>query len=119
MKTYKAISLKQPWADMVVTGRKTIETRKWNTRYRGDLIICSSAKPTDMGIAGCALGIVEIYDARPMQKEDEKKACIKVYPKAHAWLLRNIRRITKPVSIKGQLGIFTVKLPRLVIRRVG
>lgn len=119
MKTYKAISLKQPWADMVVKGEKTIETRKWNTHYRGDLVICSSAKPTDLGIAGHALGIVEVYDVRPMQKKDEKEACIKVYPKAHAWLLRNIRRITKPIPIKGQLSIFTVRLPKFTTRRVG
>jgi hypothetical protein len=119
MKTYKAISLKQPWADMVVEGKKTVETRKWNTKYRGDLVICSSAKPTGIGVTGCALGIVEIYDARPMQKKDEKKACIAVYPKAHGWFLQNIRRITKPIPVKGQLGIFTVQLPRFTTRRIG
>lgn len=32
---YKAISLKQPWANWVAEGKKMIETRKWTTRYRG------------------------------------------------------------------------------------
>jgi len=38
----KAISLKQPWANFIRDGRKTIETRAWKTEYRGDLLICSS-----------------------------------------------------------------------------
>lgn len=103
---------------MVVEGKKTIETRKWNTRYRGDLIICSSANPKDQGLAGHALGIVEVYDVRPMQKKDEKAACVRMYPKAHAWSLRNIRRITMPVPVKGKLGIFTIQLPRFTARSV-
>ncbi|HEX3152157.1 MAG TPA: ASCH domain-containing protein [Gemmataceae bacterium] len=30
-----ALSLKQPWATLVVSGRKTIEIRKWATTVRG------------------------------------------------------------------------------------
>lgn len=39
----KAISLLQPWATLVAMGVKTIETRSWSTKYRGPLVICSSA----------------------------------------------------------------------------
>lgn len=35
----KVISIRQPWASLVVTGYKKIETRGWNTKYRGELII--------------------------------------------------------------------------------
>lgn len=35
----KAISLYQPWASAVALGIKTIETRRWQTRHRGPLII--------------------------------------------------------------------------------
>lgn len=38
----KAISLWEPWASLMMTGAKTIETRSWQTNYRGDLLICSS-----------------------------------------------------------------------------
>jgi len=31
----KVLSLRQPWADLIVDGRKKVETRKWNTSYRG------------------------------------------------------------------------------------
>jgi len=41
----KAISVKQPWAALIRVGFKTIETRVWTTKHRGDLLICASAKP--------------------------------------------------------------------------
>lgn len=73
----KAISLKQPWANLVASGKKTIETRKWSTKYRGDLVICSSQNPK-IEPYGKALCIVELYDVKPMEKKHEKGACIKV-----------------------------------------
>jgi ASCH domain. len=38
----KAISLMQPWASLVETGAKKIETRSWSTKYRGPLAIHAS-----------------------------------------------------------------------------
>lgn len=108
-KVYKAISLKQPWANLVASGKKSIETRKWSTNYRGDLIICSSQKPK-INPAGYALCIVELYDVKPMTVKDEKKACIALYPKAHSWFLRNLRLIKPIIPVKGQLGIFELKM---------
>jgi activating signal cointegrator 1 len=35
----KALSLTQPWASLIVTGAKQIETRSWYTAYRGPLLI--------------------------------------------------------------------------------
>lgn len=35
----KALSLRQPWAWMVVHGGKGIENRRWNTRFRGSFLI--------------------------------------------------------------------------------
>jgi len=106
---YKAISLKQPWANLVTSGKKTIETRKWSTKYRGDLVICSSQNPK-IEPYGKALCIVELYEVRPMKKKDEKNACIKVYPKAQAWFLRNLRPISPPIPVKGSLSIFNLGL---------
>lgn len=108
-KVWKAISLKQPWANLVASGKKTIETRKWSTNYRGDLVICSSRKP-NIYPAGHALCVVELYDVKPMVKKDEKKACIKLYPKAKSWFIRNLRPINPIIPVKGYLGIFNLKL---------
>ena len=38
----KCLSLKQPYADLLATGRKTIEIRKWNTNFRGPFLIHAS-----------------------------------------------------------------------------
>jgi len=35
----KALTLTQPWATLVAIGAKRIETRSWNTQYRGPLAI--------------------------------------------------------------------------------
>jgi hypothetical protein len=35
----KAITLWQPWASLIATGAKKIETRSWKTNYRGPLAI--------------------------------------------------------------------------------
>lgn len=42
MELIKAITLYQPWASLVVSGWKAIETRSWGTRYRGMIAIHAS-----------------------------------------------------------------------------
>ena len=39
-----AISLWQPWASLIAAGLKRVETRSWETRYRGPLAIHASAR---------------------------------------------------------------------------
>ena len=41
----KTLSLKQPFAELVVSGKKTIELRKWNTKFRGKFLIHASKIP--------------------------------------------------------------------------
>ena len=40
-----ALSLKQPWAALLVSGRKTIEIRSWATRVRGRILIHAARVP--------------------------------------------------------------------------
>ena len=102
----KAISIKEPWASMIMDGKKTIETRTWRTNYRGEIVICTSAKPKTK-YSGHAVAKADLVDCRPMTKRDEKKACCKIYPKAFAWVLKDIRRI-RPFKVKGRLGLFDI-----------
>ena len=115
-KTMKALSLKQPWANLIAEGKKTIETRKWSTKYRGDLVICSSRKP-EIKPYGCAICVVELYDVKPMKKEDEKAACIEIYKGAYSWFLRNLRKIDPVFPIQGQLSIFNLEIPDGILVR--
>jgi len=46
VKTY-ALSLKQPWAALLVHRRKTIEVRRWPTRFTGRLLIHASSVPDE------------------------------------------------------------------------
>ena len=117
----KALSIKQPWAYLIVHGingrKKTIETRTWNTRYRGDLLIVSSKKPMPgawvselddvvMGF-GLAIGIAELVDCRPMTRRDQLVAMCKIYPGAFSWVFENVRAI-EPFAVSGRLRLYEV-----------
>jgi hypothetical protein len=105
----KAISLRQPWASMIASGEKKIETRKWFTKYRGDILIVASKSPKIPGLpVGKALCIARLIDCRKMTKADEAVARCEIYPGAFAWVLDDIRPI-KPFEVKGQLGIYEVE----------
>jgi hypothetical protein len=42
-----ALSLKQPWAALLVHGLKTVEVRKWATRVRGPVLIHAARLPDE------------------------------------------------------------------------
>jgi len=102
----KALSVKQPWANLIAFGAKTIETRTKITNYRGPLLIVSSKEP-NIHPAGCAVAIVDLVDSREMISEDIEEACCPMYPNAKSWIFENIRKI-KPIPVKGSLGIYNV-----------
>jgi hypothetical protein len=105
----KALSIKQPWANLIASGQKTIETRLWATDYRGPLLIVSSKAPP-IKPAGYALAIAELVDCRLMTGSDEVAAHCELYPNAYAWVLANVRSI-EPFSVRGRLGLYDVEYP--------
>jgi ASCH domain-containing protein len=38
----KCLSLKQPYAELLVSGKKTIKLRNWNTSFRGKFLVHAS-----------------------------------------------------------------------------
>jgi hypothetical protein len=44
----KVISIRQPWASLVVHGLKDVENRTWRTLYRGPLIVHASQRADDI-----------------------------------------------------------------------
>lgn len=126
---YKALSVKQPYADLLTRvvfwdesgeyhAEKTIEVRSRNTNYRGDLLVCASAKPELPGrMSGVTCGFVELYDVKPIEQftpEDWAATCIpeKDRPrKGYGWMMRNPRRVVE-MPIKGQLGVYNLIVPK-------
>jgi len=113
----KAISVKQPWANLIASGRKTIETRTWSTSFRGSLLIVSSRVPP-IAPAGFALAVVELVDCRPMTQSDEAAACCQHYPGAIAWVLANIRRVAA-FPVTGARRLFDVSVSEENLRVLG
>ena len=117
----KALSLKQPWAELIVSGKKTIETRKWKTNFRGEFFIHAS-KNSDLKyceemnlknlITGCLIGKCELIDVKEYKnKEDFNKDYKKHFAKTfvrYGFILKNGQKI-KPIPLKGQLNFFEVK----------
>ena len=126
---YKCLSVKQPYADLltVITFQdeegnfqadKTIEVRSRNTKYRGEVLICSSAKPViPLKQSGVTCGLVELYDVKKVEdftEQDWIETCIPVNQrprKGYGWLMRNPRRVVE-MPIKGQLGFYDIILPK-------
>ena len=40
----KALSVRQPWAELIVAGLKDVENRTWRTDYRGPVLIHAGMK---------------------------------------------------------------------------
>lgn len=40
----KALSIQQPWAELIVSGIKDIENRDWKTNFRGEFYVHASKK---------------------------------------------------------------------------
>jgi hypothetical protein len=108
--TMKALSMKDPWATLLLQGKKTIETRKWTTKYRGEILFCATKWPHS-AIAGLAFATAELIECRPMTKDDEAAACCPVYERAYSWILKDIRPLEVKFKVKGQLGLFDVEVP--------
>lgn len=132
MKKFKALSLKQPWADLVASGLKTIETRRWKTNYRGPLLICASKSIDHASFEGLrkfgkvfprvpklprgvAVCLVDLKGCELMNRYHEHAACCEAYSGAWAWHIGNLRRLIAPLpEVKGQLRLFNVELERVV-----
>jgi ASCH domain len=44
----RALSVRQPWAWLIVNGYKDIENRTWQTRHRGPLLIHAGVSKSDL-----------------------------------------------------------------------
>jgi len=124
----KCLSVSQPYADLIIKGKKTIELRTWNTKFRGEFLIhapikiktdvCKKMRVDETKLRiGVILGRVEIYDVKkyssiPELKKDYKKhfGSEEFLCHRYGFLLRNPKELNIPIPYKGRLGFFDVKL---------
>lgn len=106
----KAISIKPHFAHQILCGTKRTEYRTWQTKHRGDLLICSSAAPKEKGtISGHALIVCRLAAVEPLSKRELKQIGIDEQPEKpiYGWRLTDFRTI-KPFPVKGKLNLFNV-----------
>lgn len=125
----KCLSVSQPFADLVVSGAKTVELRRWNTSFRGEFLVhaplkvrtadCKRLGVSGRPVTGAIIGKAEIYGVREYKSGKEIAADSDLH---HAgpgfersrfgFMLKNPRRFRIPVPWKGRLGFFDAELPR-------
>jgi hypothetical protein len=126
----KVLSLIEPWATLILEGKKVIETRSWKTSYRGELYIHASCKKINLkdehtkellalipnismhyGNIICKCKLVDcIYMNQEFLdkiKENKKEYLCGDYSIGrYAWILEDVEPINSPITAKGHLGIW-------------
>ena len=126
----KALTIKEPWATLIISGYKKYEFRSWKTNYRGELYIHTSLKKIpknderirelvnllkDKDIKyGYIIAKCNLVDCIYMDEEFINKIktenpteykCGEYAVGRYAWVLKDIRKI-EPIQAKGHLGIW-------------
>jgi hypothetical protein len=107
----KAISIRQPWAFLILNHGKDIENRKWKTSFRGRVLIHASKTIDEEAVklhglenvhfpTGCIVGSIEIKD---VVTESESRW----FTGPFGFVLENPEKIT-PFPAKGKLNIFEI-----------
>jgi hypothetical protein len=113
-----ALSVRQPWASLIVAGARRHEIRPWHTEYRGPLAIHASGRLPPEGYIpgrrlplGAVLGTVELADC--VRVEDlpaEERALADFRPGHWVWRFRDPCPFPFPLPARGRLGLFRVPL---------
>jgi len=129
LRRMKALSFRQPFADAVVAGLKTVDFRGLSTRHRGPLAIHASntygpaeraafeslrrrrlqLPEPDPGRRGAIIGVVELTGCRPAAAADRRKSLAELPDQgAFAYELADPRPLPAPLPCKGHTYMFEV-----------
>ena len=126
----KVLTIKQPWACLIVEGLKKYEFRSWKTNYRGKILIHAgltlekkhSEKYKDYNfnyIKGAIIGEAEIIDCILVDEKFNEKLHREnnlIYGNNHvgvyAWKLENIIKYENPIYVKGKLGLWNYEVKK-------
>jgi len=115
----KALSLKQPYAELILQGRKKIELRKWNTKFRGEFFIHASKIPDKKTMdrfgfkelpLGCIVGKTTLTDVKKYDNESEHSKDKDLYLASSYWgnygfVLDKSQRLEE-IPCNGKLGFW-------------
>lgn len=125
---FKALSFRQPWADLVLEGRKSLDLRTWSTKYRGTLAVYASSEiereackahgmdPSALS-TGVVIGFVDLVDIVKLSAEEYARRQSQHLNGRNfknglfGWEFANPRPLEKPVPARGHLKLFNVNLP--------
>lgn len=125
----KVLTVKQPWASLIINGYKKYEFRSWKTNYRGKILI-HAGLGIDKDIIsrferynitynkGAILGEATLTDcvlvdekfSSKIKKENPNVYFRTSYNSKYAWKLENIKKYDKPIPVKGKLGLWNIEL---------
>lgn len=113
-----ALAVQQPWADLIVSGRKTVEVRSSPVQLRGAIYIYASKRLSVLADAlqiaerlkldfealrrGCVLGVVKLTACRLAEERDASAACVDVSTLRgmYAWEVSEPTRFASPVTVE-------------------
>jgi hypothetical protein len=123
----KCLSLKQPYAELLISGKKTIELRNWNTSFRGKFLVHASKSidkersdclgmDQNKFICGAILGSAILYDVKQYRNKTELEmdknkhlADIKKFGFCrNGFIIKDAHRLRRPVPHSGMLKFFEV-----------
>lgn len=131
----KCLSVSQPFADLIINGKKTIELRRWNSNFRGEFLIHSPQKirlqdckrlriDPKILVKGAIVGKAEIYDVKKYEsktgflKDSKKHFASKLFQNnKYGFLIKNAKPFRIPIPAKGQLGFFDANLEQNTIKK--
>jgi len=120
---FTALSVRQPWANLLVWGLKTIEVRSWSTNYRGPLLIHASKKVDEIGnkrfpmnnqALGAVVGQVDLIDVKPFTVElwsdlaDSHLDLGPYFSGLYAWYVTNPIPFDEPIPFPGKTKLFRI-----------
>jgi len=112
-----ALSIQQPWAELILQGSKTIEVRKRATRIRGTVYLYAGRQFSTLACAwvpladgrvspegfpqGGLVGQVDLLDCRPARPDDFRMACVSadLLHGRYSWVLGNAVRFPKLIPV--------------------
>jgi len=119
----KVLSLKQPFAELIMQGRKTIELRRWNTNFRGEFLIHASKIPDEKAMnkfgfdnlpCGFIVGKAKLVDVKKYKDEvehnkDKNKHLASDFWGNYGFVLEDVKRL-KIIPTKGKLGFWEFRI---------